>query len=151
MKDRIDDGVNRGSPIGNLFKAARDAGITSFEVWQAGPETSLVAQARIVVLMGELRHFPPGDIIVRSAHAVLVDTWRRRQGQARALSLCRQRVLLGVRDAVDPRVRDRARGRLGELRQPRDEGLERPVESDTGRRPARRAAGRACSKTATAP
>jgi hypothetical protein len=59
MKDRIDDGVNRGSPIGNLFKAARDAGITSFDVWQAGPETSLVAQARIVVPAFVPKYFIP--------------------------------------------------------------------------------------------
>jgi len=49
MKDRIDDGINRGSPFENLFKAARDAKITTFDLWQAGPETSLVAQARLVV------------------------------------------------------------------------------------------------------
>jgi len=59
MKDRIDDGINRGSPIGNLFKAARDAKITSFDVWQAGPETSLVAQARIVVPAFVPKYFMP--------------------------------------------------------------------------------------------
>ena len=59
MKDRIDDGINRGSPIGNLHKAMRDGGITSFEVWQAGPETSLVAQARIVVPAFVPKYFIP--------------------------------------------------------------------------------------------
>jgi len=59
MKDRIDDGINRGSPFGNLFKAARDAKIASFDLWQAGPETSLVAQARLVVPAFTLKWFMP--------------------------------------------------------------------------------------------
>ena len=59
MHDRIDDGVNRGSPIGNLFKAMRDAKLTSFDLWQAGPETSLIAQARIVVPAFVPKYFMP--------------------------------------------------------------------------------------------
>jgi hypothetical protein len=71
MKDRIDDGVNRGSPLGNLFKAARDAGITSFEVWQAGPETSLVAQARIVVPAFVPKYFIPHHMGNRGGYDLL--------------------------------------------------------------------------------
>jgi len=71
MKDRIDDGVNRGSPIGNLFNAARDARIMSFDVWQAGPETSLVAQARIVVPAFVPRYFMPHHMGNRGGYDLL--------------------------------------------------------------------------------
>lgn len=71
MKDRIDDGVNRGSPLGNLFKAARDARITSFEVWQAGPETSLVAQARVVVPAFIPKYFMPHHMGNRGGYDLL--------------------------------------------------------------------------------
>jgi len=71
MKDRIDEGVNRGSPLGNLFKAARDAKITSFEVWQAGPETSLVAQARIVVPAFVPKYFMPHHMGNRGGYDLL--------------------------------------------------------------------------------
>jgi len=49
MKDRIEHGVNHGSPFGNLFKAVRAARLQDFELWQGGPETRLVTQARLVV------------------------------------------------------------------------------------------------------
>jgi hypothetical protein len=71
MKDRIDDGVNRGSPLGNLFKAARDAKLTSFDVWLAGPETSLVAQARIVVPAFVPKYFLPHHMGNRGGYDLL--------------------------------------------------------------------------------
>lgn len=71
MKDRIDEGINRGSPIGNLFKAARDAKIAAFDLWQAGPETSLVAQARIVVPAFTPKYFMPHHMGNRGGYDVL--------------------------------------------------------------------------------
>lgn len=49
MKDRIEHGINQGSPFANMFKAVRDAKLQGFEVWQGGPETRLVAQARLMM------------------------------------------------------------------------------------------------------
>lgn len=71
MKDRVDDGINRGSPIGNLHNAARAAKIQQIEVWQAGPETSLVAQARIVVPAFVPKYFLPHHMGNRGGFDIL--------------------------------------------------------------------------------
>lgn len=58
--DQIDtDGVNRGAPLSNLSKAVRDAGIDGFEVWQGGPESRVVNQARVVVPAFDVKYFMP--------------------------------------------------------------------------------------------
>lgn len=58
--DQVDsDGINRGAPLSNLAKAVRDTGIDGFDVWQGGPESRVVNQARTVVPAFNVKYFMP--------------------------------------------------------------------------------------------
>ncbi|MEV4575607.1 MBL fold metallo-hydrolase [Nonomuraea jabiensis] len=48
-KEHIVGGENRGAPLTNLGKAMRAAGLQTFELWQPGPESRVVTQARVIV------------------------------------------------------------------------------------------------------
>ena len=48
-KEHIVDGENRGAPLSNLGKAMEAADLRTFEVWQPGPESRIVTQARVLV------------------------------------------------------------------------------------------------------
>ncbi|WP_323959709.1 MBL fold metallo-hydrolase [Arthrobacter sp. JZ12] len=48
-KEHVVNGENRGAPLSNLGKAMRAADLQTFEVWQPGPESRLVTQARVLV------------------------------------------------------------------------------------------------------
>ncbi|MET8981913.1 hypothetical protein ABZX85_40595 [Streptomyces sp. NPDC004539] len=49
VKEHVVGGVHRGAPLGNLGHALRSAGLRTFEVWQPGPESRVVTQARVLV------------------------------------------------------------------------------------------------------
>ena len=70
--DQVDrDGVNRGAPLTNLSKAVRDAGIDGFEVWQGGPESRVVNQARTVVPAFDVKYFMPHHYGARGGFNIL--------------------------------------------------------------------------------
>ncbi|HEY8983338.1 MAG TPA: hypothetical protein VIU15_27635 [Streptomyces sp.] len=49
VKEHIVAGENRGAPLSNLGHALEAAGLSTFDVWQPGPESRLVTQARVLV------------------------------------------------------------------------------------------------------
>ncbi len=70
--DQIDaDGVNRGAPIRNLSAAVKDAGIPGFDVWQGGPESRVINQARTVVPMFNVKEFMPHHFGARGGFDLL--------------------------------------------------------------------------------
>jgi hypothetical protein len=48
-KEHIVNAENRGAPLTNLGKAMEAADLRTFEIWQPGPESRLVTQARVLV------------------------------------------------------------------------------------------------------
>lgn len=70
--DQIDaDGVNRGAPLTNLANAVRDADVEGFEVWQGGPESRVVNQARTVVPAFNVKYFMPHHYGARGGFNIL--------------------------------------------------------------------------------
>jgi hypothetical protein len=49
VKEHIVDGENRGAPLTNLGLAMQAADLQTFELWQPGPESRIVTQARVIV------------------------------------------------------------------------------------------------------
>ena len=49
VKEHIVNGENRGAPLTNLGLAMQAAGLQTFELWQPGPESRIVTQARVIV------------------------------------------------------------------------------------------------------
>lgn len=70
--DQVDaDGVNRGAPLTNLANAVKDSGVDGFEVWQGGPESRVVNQARTVVPAFDVRYFMPHHFGARGGFNIL--------------------------------------------------------------------------------
>lgn len=70
--EQIDrDGVNRGAPLSNLRAAVSDAGIDGFEVWQGGPESRVINQARTVVPTFDVKYFMPHHFGARGGFNLL--------------------------------------------------------------------------------
>ncbi len=70
--DQVDtDGVNRGAPLTNLSNAVRDSGVDGFEVWQGGPESRVVNQARTVVPAFNVKYFMPHHFGARGGFDIL--------------------------------------------------------------------------------
>jgi hypothetical protein len=70
--DQVDtDCVIRGAPLTNLSNAVRDAGINGFEVWQGGPESRVVNQARTVVPAFDVKYFMPHHYGARGGFNIL--------------------------------------------------------------------------------
>ena len=63
---RVADGVTYGSPLDNLKAAMTAAGATSLDVWQGGPESRVVTQARLVVPQLKVKTFMPHHLGVRA-------------------------------------------------------------------------------------
>lgn len=67
----VENGVTKtttyGSPIDNLGAALKDAGLSTFEVWQGGPESRMVYQARTVVPKYGVKVFMPHHLNSRAA------------------------------------------------------------------------------------
>jgi hypothetical protein len=59
--------VTYGSPLANLGAAVKDAGLTGFEMWQGGPESRMVYQARTVVPAFNVKTFMPHHLDSRAA------------------------------------------------------------------------------------
>jgi len=59
--------VTYGSPLTNLKAAVKDAGLTGFEVWQGGPESRMVYQARTVIPEFDVKTFMPHHLDARAA------------------------------------------------------------------------------------
>jgi hypothetical protein len=64
-KEHIVDGENRGAPLRNLGHAMANAGLHTFEVWQPGPESRVVTQARVVIPAFRPRYLMPHHIGAR--------------------------------------------------------------------------------------
>jgi len=56
VTDRIVNGRNHGAPLHNLLRAVRDAGIPNIDVWQAGPESRVINQARVIVPVFDVKY-----------------------------------------------------------------------------------------------
>ena len=52
-------GITYGSPLSNLNAAMKAAGLTRLDIWQGGPESRMVNQARIVVPAFDVQTFMP--------------------------------------------------------------------------------------------
>ena len=63
---RVANGVTYGSPLENLRAAMAAAGTTSLDLWQGGPESRVVTQARIVVPEFKVKTFMPHHLGVRA-------------------------------------------------------------------------------------
>ncbi|MEO5669393.1 MAG: MBL fold metallo-hydrolase [Ramlibacter sp.] len=63
---RVADGVTYGSPLDNLKAAMTAAGATSLDLWQGGPESRVVTQARLVVPAFKVKTFMPHHLGVRA-------------------------------------------------------------------------------------
>lgn len=59
VTNRIVEGVDYGAPLANLAKAIREADINSIEVWQGGPESRMVTQARYLLPIYDIQYFIP--------------------------------------------------------------------------------------------
>lgn len=55
-----------GSPFENLAAAVKDAGISNIDLWQGGPESNVVAQARIVIPSFKVKYFQPHHLGTRA-------------------------------------------------------------------------------------
>ncbi len=62
---RVAHGVTYGSPMDNLKAAMRAAGADSLDVWQGGPESRVVTQARLIVPEFKVKTFMPHHLGVR--------------------------------------------------------------------------------------
>ncbi len=67
----VEDGVEKvttyGSPIANLTEAMRTAGLSALDIWQGGPESRMVYQARTVVPLFNVQAFMPHHLNARAA------------------------------------------------------------------------------------
>lgn len=63
---RVADGVTYGSPMDNLKAAMAAAGASSLDLWQGGPESRVVTQARLVVPAFQVKTFMPHHLGVRA-------------------------------------------------------------------------------------
>lgn len=63
---RVADGVTYGSPLDNLKAAMRAAGSDTLDLWQGGPESRVVTQARIVIPEFKVKTFMPHHLGVRA-------------------------------------------------------------------------------------
>ncbi len=66
---RVAKGVTYGSPMDNLRAAMAAAGATSLDVWQGGPESRVVTQARLIVPAFQVKTFMPHHLGVRANSA----------------------------------------------------------------------------------
>ena len=67
---RVAGGVTYGSPLSNLNAAMKKAGLTHLDIWQGGPESRMVYQARTVVPAFDVRTFMPHHLNARASGAV---------------------------------------------------------------------------------
>jgi hypothetical protein len=63
---RVANGITYGSPLSNLNAAVKAAGLTHLDVWQGGPESRMVYQARAVVPAFDVRTFMPHHLNSRA-------------------------------------------------------------------------------------
>ena len=63
---RVADGVTYGSPLSNLAAAVNAAGLRHIDIWQGGPESRMVYQARTVVPAFDVRTFMPHHLNSRA-------------------------------------------------------------------------------------
>ena len=57
-----------GSPLANLKAAIKDAGLEGFDIWQGGPESRMVYQARTVIPAFGVKTFMPHHLNSRAAN-----------------------------------------------------------------------------------
>lgn len=63
---RVANGITYGSPMENLRAAMNAAGASSLDLWQGGPESRVVTQARLVVPEFKVQTFMPHHLGVRA-------------------------------------------------------------------------------------
>ena len=64
---RVANGITYGSPLSNLNKAMKDASLTRLDIWQGGPESRMVNQARIVIPAFDVKTFMPHHLNARAS------------------------------------------------------------------------------------
>ena len=70
VTNRIVDGVDYGAPLANLADAVRDAGVDGFDLWQGGPESRIVNQARVLVPAFDIKTFMPQHFGARGGYDI---------------------------------------------------------------------------------
>jgi hypothetical protein len=63
---RVANGITYGSPLTNLAAALNAAGLSHLDIWQGGPESRMVYQARAVVPTFSVRTFMPHHLNARA-------------------------------------------------------------------------------------
>lgn len=63
---RIADGKTYGSPLSNLNVAMKEAKLSSLDIWQGGPESRMVNQARTVIPAFDVKTFMPHHLNSRA-------------------------------------------------------------------------------------
>jgi len=63
---RVANGITYGSPLSNLAAAVKAAGLTHLDIWQGGPESRMVYQARTVIPAFDVRTFMPHHLDARA-------------------------------------------------------------------------------------
>jgi hypothetical protein len=63
---RIANGITYGSPLSNLAAAVKAAGLSHIDIWQGGPESRMVYQARTIVPAFDVRTFMPHHLNARA-------------------------------------------------------------------------------------
>lgn len=63
---RVANGVTYESPLSNLRAAVKAAGLTHIDIWQGGPESRMVYQARTIVPAFDVRTFMPHHLNARA-------------------------------------------------------------------------------------
>lgn len=63
---RVAEGITYGSPLSNLDAAMKAAKLTSLDIWQGGPESRVINQARIVVPAFDVKTFMPHHLNSRA-------------------------------------------------------------------------------------
>jgi hypothetical protein len=63
---RVANGITYGSPLDNLRAAVKAAGAAGLDLWQGGPESRVVTQARMVVPEFKVKTFMPHHLGVRA-------------------------------------------------------------------------------------
>ncbi|MGK9052648.1 MBL fold metallo-hydrolase [Neorhizobium petrolearium] len=71
VTNRIVKGKDFGSPLGNLAKAMRKAEVDEISLWQGGPESRVVNQARVLVPAFNIKYFMPHHYGARGGYDIL--------------------------------------------------------------------------------
>lgn len=71
VTSRVVNGKDFGAPLTNLGNAVKDAGLDGFDLWQGGPESRVVNQARVLAPVFKIKTFIPQHYGARGGYDIL--------------------------------------------------------------------------------